>query len=274
MDREKFPKQFFIGLLTSVFVFTIFTIFTAIPWAFIYVEIGRCFGPYFGLALASLTLIGIFASTSIISYNVLSRLKKATTRCIILTNFITTLLISLLLSLIFIQRVSEADQKIAAFVAQNKSLNFPEYVASISSFLNVNIKNAYRKPEDLFKIDNHIYSTPLGAYLTQKFGITRASIIVYQGWGTCGQAAILIEELLARAGYETRQAHFKNIDHAWAEVKYNETWLIIDPWYIGNLIEIQNLKTLRPQFQNATGVIVQYRNGTTTDASQEHGYLP
>jgi hypothetical protein len=72
----------------------------------------------------------------------------------------------------------------------------------------------------------------------------------------------LIEELLARAGYETRQAWFKNIDHAWAEVKYNGTWLIIDPWYIGTLKEAQNLKNLRPEFQNATGVIAQYPDGT------------
>jgi hypothetical protein len=82
----------------------------------------------------------------------------------------------------------------------------------------------------------------------------------------------LIEELLARAEYETRQASFKNIDHAWAEVKYNGTWLIIDPWYIGILKEAQNLKNLRPDFQNATGVIVQYPDGTTNDASKEHGY--
>ncbi|MEM2738934.1 MAG: transglutaminase domain-containing protein [Candidatus Bathyarchaeia archaeon] len=171
-------------------------------------------------------------------------------------------------------RVSEAGQKIDAFIAQNKNLDFHEYVEAVFSFLNRNVKNAYRKPEAIFRIDNDIYSSLLGAYLTQQLGLTRAAIIVYQGWGTCGQAAILIEELLARAGYETRQAHFKNIDHAWAEVKYNGTWLIIDPWYIGNFIEIQNLKTLRPQFQNATGVIVQYRNGTEIDASQEHGYYP
>jgi len=32
----------------------------------------------------------------------------------------------------------------------------------------------------------------------------------------------------------------QNIDHAWAEVKYNGTWLIIDPCYIGILKEAQN----------------------------------
>ena len=61
--------------------------------------------------------------------------------------------------------------------------------------------------------------------------------MVYQGWGTCGHAAILIEELFVGAGYETIQVWSKNIDHAWAEVKYNEAWLIIDPYYIGILQE-------------------------------------
>ncbi|MBC7131002.1 transglutaminase domain-containing protein [Candidatus Bathyarchaeota archaeon] len=170
--------------------------------------------------------------------------------------------------------MSEANQKIDTFIAQNESLQFQDYIAAVSLFLDCNVQKAYKKPQALFRIDNYIYSSPLGAYITQQFGFSRASIIVYQGWGTCGQAAILIEELLAKAGYETRQARFKDIDHAWTEVKNNGTWLIIDPWYIGVLQEVQNLKNLRPEFQNATGVIAQYKNGTEIDASQEHGYYP
>jgi len=85
-------------------------------------------------------------------------------------------------------------------------------------FFNSNVKNAYKKPEACFKIDECIYSPiSLGMCVTQHLGFTQADIIVYQGWGTCGQAAILVEDLLARAGYETRQAWFKNIDHAWAK---------------------------------------------------------
>jgi hypothetical protein len=75
-----------------------------------------------------------------------------------------------------------------------------------------------------------------------------------------------------RAGYEVRQAFFKNIDHQWAEVKYNGTWLIVDPWYIGNFVEAQSLKNVKPEFQQASGVEVQYSNGTRIDASHEHGY--
>lgn len=74
------------------------------------------------------------------------------------------------------------------------------------------------------------------------------------------------------AGYQTRDAYFRNIDHQWAEVNHNGKWLVIDPWYIGNLVEIQNLKNLKPEFQQASGVNVQYNNGTILDASHEHGY--
>ncbi|MEM3766497.1 MAG: transglutaminase domain-containing protein [Candidatus Bathyarchaeia archaeon] len=262
------------GILVFTLVISTFTFITAIPWAFIHIEIGRFTEPHLSLIFSILILASIIICIPIIIQTILTKHKKNTAKSKILTNFIFAFLIILLLSSLFALRVSDASQKIEAFITQNKNLDFYEYVEAVSSFLNRNVKNAYRKPEAIFRIDNDIYSSLLGAYLTQQLGLTRASIIVYQGWGTCGQAAILIEELLARAGYETRQAHFKNIDHAWAEAKYNGTWLIIDPWYIGNLIEIQNLKTLRQEFQNATGVIVQYRNGTTTDASQEHGYYP
>jgi len=217
-------------------------------------------------------MIGVLICPPIILYKTLAKLKKNTTKWIITTNLFIALIIALLIFLLFTQRISEVHQRIETFVIQNNKLEFPEYVMAVCSFLNSNVKNAYKKPEACFKIDECIYSLSFGKYVTLQLGLTRADIIVYQGWGTCGQAAILIEELLARAGYETRQAWFKNIDHAWAEVKYNGTWLIIDPWYIGIFKEAQNLKNLRPEFQNATGVIVQYPDGTIKDASQEHGY--
>jgi low affinity Fe/Cu permease len=248
------------------------TMLIALPWVYIFIEIGRFVGPYPSLILTSLIIMGVSTCSPVVSYKTLAKLKKNTTKWIITTNLIIALIIALLIFLLFTQRILEAHQKIETFVIQNNKLEFHEYVTAVCSFLDSNVKNAYKKPEAHFKIDEYIYSISLGKYVTQQLGFTRADIIVYQGWGTCGQAAILIEELLARAGYETRQAWFKNIDHAWAEVKYNGTWLIIDPWYIGVLKEAQNLKNLRPEFQNATGVIVQYLDGTTNDASQEHGY--
>ncbi|MEM3614614.1 MAG: hypothetical protein QW282_03420 [Nitrososphaerales archaeon] len=211
---------------------------------------------------------------SIVLYKILLKLKKTSIKWTILTNFTIAFLLILILFILYIQEVSEATQKIDMFITQNRNVEFQEYVAALSSFLDSNVQKAYLKPEAFFRSDNDIYLSPLGIFITKQLKLTRAAIIVYQGWGTCEQAAILIEELLLRAGYETRQAYFKNIDHKWAETKFNGTWLIIDPWYIGNLIEIQNLKTLRLEFRNATGVIVQYRNGTKIDASQEHGYYP
>ncbi len=255
------------GILAFTIVISTSTFLTAIPWAIIHVEIGRIVEPYLSLVSSILVLLFIIICTPIIICTTLTKYKKNTIKWTILTNFVAAFLITLLLFSLFLLRVPEASQKIDKFIAQNKNLQFKEYVIAVSLFLDCNVQNAYRKPQALFRIDNDIYFTPLGGYITQQVGYSRAAIIVYQGWGTCGQAAILIEELLARAGYETRRAWFKNIDHAWAEVKYNGTWLIIDPWYIGILKEAQNLKNLRPEFQNATGVIVQYPNGTTNDAS-------
>lgn len=117
-----------------------------------------------------------------------------------------------------------------------------------------------------------ISGTFLDPYIMQIWGVTKSDVIVYQGWGTCEQAALLIEELLRRGGYQTRLARFVGIDHEWAEVKHNGTWLIVDPWYIGNFVEAQNLKYSRTAFQSALGVEVQYINGTWIDASHEHGY--
>lgn len=168
--------------------------------------------------------------------------------------------------------VSQAGKKIDTFVSENADLDLQNYVANVSSFLNSNVGQAYHKPETLFTIDSQITDTFLDPYIMQIWGVTRADVIVYQGWGSCGQAAILIEELLRDSGYETRQAYFKNIDHQWAEVYSNGTWLIVDPWYIGNLVKIQDLRNIKPQFQQASGVEVQYRNGTIIDASVEHGY--
>jgi hypothetical protein len=74
------------------------------------------------------------------------------------------------------------------------------------------------------------------------------------------------------AGYTTRRAHFLGVDHSWAEVYWNGQWLIVDPWYIGTLVEIKNLRNLKPDFQNATSVEVIQRNGTVVDLGGDYGY--
>jgi hypothetical protein len=169
-----------------------FTILTALPWVFIFIEIGRFVGPYPSLILTSLTMIGVL--TFITNYFIrdAGKAKENTTKWIITTNLIIALIIALLLFSLFAQRISVAHQKIETFVIQNNELEFHEYVTAVCSFLESNVKNAYKKPETLFKIDEFIYRPiSLSKYVTQQLGFTRADIIVYQGWATCGQAAIL-----------------------------------------------------------------------------------
>jgi len=273
-SKIKTLKQASPKILLFFLIILVFIIPTTISWAFIYVETGRFVGPYPGLIITSSIILCILICPYDIIRRTSFKFKKNVTRRLLVISFVIPLLTMFLLSLFFMRQVSYAGQKIDTFIAENKNLDFHDYVTSVSSFLDNTVQKAYKKPEALFRIDNCLYFTSVGAYIMQCMGIDRAEIIVYQGWGTCEQAAILIEELLHGAGYETRQAFFKGIDHQWAEVKHNGTWLIIDPWYIGNFVEVHNLKNIRPEFQNATGVIVQYKNGTLIDASQEHGYLP
>lgn len=265
-------KQASPGMLIVVLVLAIFIIPTAIPWTFIYLEVGKFAGPYVSLSFLVFILLGIIMCIPLFSCLISIKLEKNKKGWMVVLSLVMAFLVMLSLSLIFMLRVSEASRKIDTFIAENANLDFHDYIIEVSSFLEKNVGKAYKKPEACFRIDNYIYGTYLGSYVVKTWGATRAALIVYQGWGTCEQAAIVIEELLHDAGYETRQARFKNLDHQWAEVSYNGTWLIVDPWYIGNFVEIQNLKVVKPAFQQASGVWVLYNNGTVVDSSTEHGY--
>lgn len=251
----------------------ILTVFSAIPWTFAYLEVGRFIGPipvleYFILALFA-------AAVSLVSFLASMKLKKKWAVWVSANLVISLVILSVVIfsfSLVFMPQVSQAGKKIDTFITENANSSFQDYVTNLSSFLDNNVGKAYGRPEASFRIDDLISGTLLDPYIMQIWSVTRADLIIYQGWGSCGQAALLIGELLQRAGYEVRQAFFKNIDHQWAEVKYNGTWLIVDPWYIGNFVEAQNLKNVKPEFQQASGVEVQYSNGTRIDASHEHGY--
>jgi len=256
----------------ALLVLAVFTFLTAMPWTFVHLHVGRLVGTFFGPVLSFLILLSMAVCTPLISCLVLMKLRKNKREWIVVSSFVMSFLIMFSLSLVFMHQVSEAGKRIDIFIDENANLDFHDCVINASSFLNSNVHNAYKKPEAVFKIDNHIYGTCFGSYIMKIWRVTRADLIVYQGWGTCEQAAIVIEELLHNVGYETRQAYFKNINHKWAEVKYNGSWLIVDPWYIGNFVEIQNLKNVKPEFQQASGVWVLYDNGTVIDSSPEHGY--
>jgi hypothetical protein len=143
----------------------------------------------------------------------------------------------------------------------------------LTSFLNSNLKSCYGKPEFLFKIDERLSANLLDPWMMKVSGADRADIILYQGWGACGQAAMLLQQVMHDSGYETRLAHFIGVDHEWVEVKNGTKWLIVDPWYIGNLVDTQTLLTVKPDFQRATGVEIQYYNESTWhNDSTDHGY--
>jgi hypothetical protein len=91
---------------------------------------------------------------------------------------------------------------------------------------------------------------------------------------SCGQKAIVIEELLNRSGYESRKAKFVGIDHEWSEVFYEENWKIVDPGYITQGRTFMDIGDLGsdPRFSDASGVTVRFRNGTIIEQSNSHGY--
>jgi hypothetical protein len=262
-------------------VLTVLIGLSSTPLGLTLLMVGRMTGP---IQLGPISLLlflvyGLFlliaALASKVTFRVSKKLVRNGIRLVILNSIlslIVSFLVMSLFSLAFMSQALENGKIIDKFVAENANFGFQDYVNNVSFFLNDHVKNAYQKPEAIFKIDIRVSGTLLDLYMMQIWGVTRSDVIVYQGWGTCEQAALLIEELLRRAEYQTRLARFIGIDHEWAEVKYNGTWLIVDPWYIGNLAEAQNLKFNRTEFLSASGVEVQYPNGTRIDASHEHGY--
>jgi len=248
----------------------ILMLFSRIPWAFTYLEVGKLIGPIPGLDTIFFALFAI--AISLVSFLASMKLKKNRTVWFLALNIILSSFIISSFSIVFMPQVSLAGKKIDTFIAENANSSFQDYTSNVSLFLHNNVGSAWDRPEAIFRIDNWVSYTLLDPYIMKVWRVTRADLIVYQEWGTCGQAALLIGELFQRAGYDTRQAFFKGIDHQWAEVKHNATWWIVDPWYIGNLVQPQNLRNLKPAFQKASGVKVHYTNGTSADASLEHGY--
>ena len=151
-------------------------------------------------------------------------------------------------------------------------------VQRVTNFVDREVKNSYRRPfESMFEIDNLL--GPLNYYILNLFGFERAHVVVFQGWGSCGQYAIVTEYMLRNLGFDTRRARFIDRDHAWAEIRINGTWFIVDSWFIAHsfnnsiLVPAQLLATVE-KFKADKGVLVTYPNGTITDASPEHGYAP
>jgi len=251
---------------------------SSIPFWFIYLDVGRVIGPIYGLILLIFSAISVFMTFFWIFYSrhmtdkmIFSKLKLKRIQKLIFMSLIICLIIFSLLPFVFLLRVSEVDE-IDGFIRQNSGADLPSFVNNISSFLSDNIQSSYRKPEALFEIDQQVFNSILDYHIMETLGITRADVIIYQGWGSCGQVAFVIEELLYEFGYDSRRATFIGIDHAWAEVYYEGEWQIVDPWYIGNMVKIQDLSDLKPQFKDALGVEVMFRNGSIANLSEDYGY--
>jgi len=170
--KQALPKIFIFILVTLLFFIP-----TVISWIFIYIETGKFVGPYLGLFLTSSIVLCILICPHFTIYRILLKLKKNITKRMILISLIIALLLMFSLSMLFMQQVLKAEQKIDRFIAENKNMDFHDYIANLSYFLDNNVQKAYRKPESLFRVDNYIYSTCFGAYITQHWGVSRADIV-------------------------------------------------------------------------------------------------
>jgi hypothetical protein len=156
-------------------------------------------------------------------------------------------------------------------------------VREVIQYVDSRVKWSYRAPQSALEIDNMLSFTFIDYRILGKLGFTRAHVILWQGYGSCGEHAIVTAFLLNSLGYDVRVVRFSDIDHQWAEVYLNNTWYIVDPWYIGHVYEreFHGNKYLVPagilaSLDNFSGnhvVTCVYINGTRIDCTREHGYM-
>ena len=153
-------------------------------------------------------------------------------------------------------------------------------IEDVTKYIDSHLNWSYNNPMSALEIDNMF--SPIDYWLLGVLGFTPAHVVLWQGWGSCGEHAIVTAYLLNRLGYTVRIAHFNNIDHTWAEVYVNGSWYIVDPWYIRLVYEKQyhENKCLVPintlaslaNFSGNHKVLCRYPNGAEKDCASEHGY--
>jgi len=219
----------------------------------------------------------------LVFYLLITILRKYTfRRAIKLLAMILVVMFSILLcgelivSMIILQSArSKIDGATSDVKSSLGSLSVEQVVRKITDFVDNEVKNSYNRPESAFEIDNSL--SEVDYYMLDLLGFDRTHVIIFQGWGSCGQYAIALEYLLSKTGFNTRRAKFIDIDHVWAEVQINGTWFIVDPWYIAHsfnnsIIVPAHILASADTFKYSKGVTVLYRNDTQADASIEHGY--
>jgi len=153
-------------------------------------------------------------------------------------------------------------------------------VREVVDFINAKLRSSWSNPMSSLEIDSMLSQSDYR--FLRVFGFSRAHVILWQGWGSCGQYAIATTYLLSRLGFTVRVARFLDIDHSWAEVSINSTWYIVDPWYIGIVYERQHkggahlvpasALALLKGFRGQHRVLCTYLNATEVDCTGEHGY--
>lgn len=261
-------------------VFLVFGIsgFVSTPFYFIQLELGKLIDPFYSTSI----LAGILVSTFLVIFFLFYRYSPIKTShpqshkkdlLIVISSVGLCLVLLVLLSGVFLAQVSTGE--IDTFVSEKQGETLENLVNQLPIFRKTYVQGSYGTLGEYLEIDNHICYSVIDCTVMDILGVSRADLILYQGWGSCGQAAVVNEQILHELGYETRRAKFIGRDHEWAEVKNPEgKWQIVDPDYITqsrSLMDIEELGT-DTRFQDATGVEVMYRNGTIMDMSKEHGY--
>jgi len=275
-----------IEVASVTIVFTIlFSLMLSLPSSFVYVEFGRYIGPLLPIVFFALIIIAVYYAskkaplhfTRLMTENeyadyLKGRNKKETKLVII--GLCLSVLIILGLCAGFINDAQQNSKTIDEFVYKNENESLSNYVGNLTNFLYAHLQCCYNKPEMLYKTSEIFdWYSLFSSWMLSKSGVNQADVILVHGWGACGEAAIVLEQIMHDSGYQTRLAEFKDADHEWAEVKNGTQWLIVDPWYLGNLVNIQTLKNLNSESQHASGVQVQYYGSTTwIDDSKDHGY--
>jgi hypothetical protein len=284
MKQEHKLNLIFVISLT-IMLTVMFSLILTTPGAFLYIELGRYLGPILPLVLfVSIAVAAYFVSKKAPLY--FTRLMKEDEYGEFLKGRrkkeIVLLLVGLCLSffitscfyLSFVSGASQNTDKIAVFVSENTNKTLADYNGNLTAFLNTNLKPSYNKPEMIYKVSEGLVCYGyFSSWMLNKSNINQADVILFHGWGACGEAAIVLEQVMHESGFITRLAEFKGVDHEWAEIKNGTQWLIVDPWNHINLVKIQDLKDVNSEFYQAKGIQVQnYGNSTWVDASKEYGY--
>ena len=122
----------------------------------------------------------------------------------------------------------------------NQTDDIYENIENIALWEGRNIEYVYGR-EPSFRIGNY-------AFYISGFSIKIRALagpfhddpkwIAYYKVGGCGELAVLFSEIANRAGISARVAGDPGLDHAWVEIKINNSWVIADPtlywWYIND----------------------------------------